>query len=82
MTVEPVTAPEPASAPTPAFLPLGTVVLNGICFPDGSVLRNVPGGSGLCFVGTAYVIKTPSEQMPAAPASPFHDRLLSHYSWV
>ncbi|TQN72203.1 hypothetical protein CSHISOI_03288 [Colletotrichum shisoi] len=38
--------PDPAPAPAPAFVSLGMVVLDEIRFPDGKVLRDIPGGSG------------------------------------
>ncbi|KXH63345.1 PfkB family carbohydrate kinase [Colletotrichum salicis] len=38
--------PEPGMGPAPAFISLGMVVLDELRFPDGSVLRDVPGGSG------------------------------------
>ncbi|KAK2012194.1 PfkB family carbohydrate kinase [Colletotrichum eremochloae] len=38
--------PDPRPAPAPAFVSLGMVVLDEIRFPDGRVLRDVPGGSG------------------------------------
>ncbi|KAK2029081.1 PfkB family carbohydrate kinase [Colletotrichum zoysiae] len=38
--------PDPRPAPVPAFVSLGMVVLDEIRFPDGRVLRDVPGGSG------------------------------------
>ncbi|KAK1980340.1 PfkB family carbohydrate kinase, partial [Colletotrichum cereale] len=42
----PRTPPGPRSAPAPAFVSLGMVVLDEIRFPDGRVLRDIPGGSG------------------------------------
>ncbi|KXH62940.1 PfkB family carbohydrate kinase [Colletotrichum nymphaeae SA-01] len=43
--------PEPGMrSPAPAFISLGMVVIDELRFPDGRVLRDVPGGSG--FYGT------------------------------
>ncbi|KAK1540420.1 PfkB family carbohydrate kinase [Colletotrichum paranaense] len=43
--------PEPGmGSPAPAFISLGMVVIDELRFPDGRVLRDVPGGSG--FYGT------------------------------
>lgn len=39
--------PEPGmGSPAPAFISLGMVVIDELRFPDGRVLRDVPGGSG------------------------------------
>ncbi|KAK1634078.1 PfkB family carbohydrate kinase [Colletotrichum phormii] len=38
--------PEPGMGPAPAFISFGMVVLDELRFPDGSVLRDIPGGSG------------------------------------
>ncbi|KAK1589865.1 PfkB family carbohydrate kinase [Colletotrichum navitas] len=42
--------PDPLPAPALAFVSLGMVVLDEIRFPDGRILRDIPGGSG--FYGT------------------------------
>ncbi|KAK2062031.1 PfkB family carbohydrate kinase [Colletotrichum caudatum] len=44
--IMPPDPPDPRRAPVPAFVSLGMVVLDEIRFPDGRVLRDVPGGSG------------------------------------